>query len=44
MMSNEQQSQAEQDFRKEQQDYNNQKTPQEQPDLCKVEKLETLDI
>ena len=44
-MSNEQQSQAaEQNFRKEQQDYNNQKTPQEQPDLCKVEKLETLDI
>lgn len=38
------QTQAEKDFKKEQQSFNEQKPVQEQPDLHKVEQLEVLDI
>lgn len=38
------QTQAEQNFKKEKQDFNEQKPTQEHPDLHKVEQLEVLDI
>lgn len=46
MNDNQQNTQTteQQTFLREQQDYNSQKKPQEQPDLCKVEHLEVLDI